>query len=151
MGLDAVIFGWIGTFSQLNGDSYPAVKTLLRELEGRGYRLGLVDIVDSDNNCMENLRIFGLLPHFSSVGIVPKTTKAAYRDFIRDLGSIPSRTAVVDNHITHGVAVGNELGCTTFLVKTGTSNRKNPGGKNGQPTYTIKTTEDVLEYLPEIE
>ena len=74
-------------------------------------------------------------------------TEKHFLQCMKEIGTTPQETAVIDDRTVRGIKVGNQLGCMTFWVQKGKFADELPNEDTGEPTYRIDTIKDLLKYL----
>ncbi|MFC1775213.1 HAD family hydrolase [Nanoarchaeota archaeon] len=145
--IDGIIWDWIGTIYERNKGLYPWSRKVLVGLK-QHYRFGLVTIAKHGIlKRREELEETGVLHLFDSVIIDTIKTPEHYLRCMREMGTAPERTAIVDDRTIRGIKIGNQLGFPTFWIQKGEYALEIPNEETGDPTYRINTIEDLLELL----
>ena len=145
--IKGIIFDWVETLSEGSRKPFSYSEKVLKELKPK-YKLGLVSLAGHGNNeRREDIKISGLKSYFCSVIIETIKNSEMYLRCMKEMGTIPKTTAIVDDRTVRGIKIGNELGCETFWVKRGPYENELPNEETGQPTHIIKSVEDLLTIL----
>jgi FMN phosphatase YigB (HAD superfamily) len=87
------------------------------------------------------------MDYFDSVIIDVSKTSQHYIKCMREMGTTPETTAIVDDRTARGIKVGNQLGCKTFWIQRGEYSHEMPNQETGEPTYRIDSIEDLLRIM----
>jgi FMN phosphatase YigB (HAD superfamily) len=143
---NAIIFDWIGTLYERNVGLYPSSEKVLRELKPH-YKLGLVSMGKDPEERKVDVAKSGIADLFDSIIISNAKTHEQYLECIAKLGSIPENTCIVDDRTIRGIMFGNQLGCKTYWIYAGEYGSEFPNKETGEPTYRIRSVEDLLMVL----
>lgn len=148
MDIGVIIFDWIGVLSAgSKGGIFPYSQRVLQELKPK-YKLGLVSLAGFGNERrVKDIEESGLKRYFDS--IVVDTTKKPehYTQCMNELESYPESTLIVDDRTVRGIQIGNKLGCKTCWVMYEKYLHETPNEETGEPTYRIKSIENIFEVL----
>ena len=146
--IEAIIFDWIGTLSAgSKGGVYPYSEKVLKYLKPK-YKIGLVSLAGFGiKKRREDIIKSGLFKYFDSIIISTLKTPEIYIRCMGELGTVPGATAIIDDRTVKGIKIGNNLGLQTFWVRDSIFDPSPPNKKTGNPTYTIKSVEDLLKIL----
>ncbi|MFH1377083.1 MAG: HAD hydrolase-like protein [Candidatus Woesearchaeota archaeon] len=146
--IKGIIFDWVKTLSSGSRSLFPYSERVLKECKKRGYKLGLISLAGRGiEERWEDFRVTGILKYFDSVLVGGEKTEEQFLQCMKEMGTTPETTAIVDDRSIRGIAIGNSLGCTTFWIQKGKWAHEAPNKETGEPTYRINTIEDLLTYL----
>jgi len=147
--IKAVIFDWFGTLINKETRSlFPYSKQVLQELKNRGYELSLISLALTKEKRLAEIKESGISHYFSNIFVGTVKNPEQYMQCINLMNSSPGLTAIVDDRISRSsIIIGNQLGCKTFLIDNGFYERMVPIAETGEPTYKIKSVEDLLNIL----
>lgn len=149
--MKAIIFDWMGTLYEKNKGLYPYSEEVLKNLK-QGCKLGLVSIAKSGlEKRKQELESSGIMPYFDSVIVDISKTAEHYLRCMREMGTTPETTAIVDDRTLRGIMIGNQLGCKTFWIQKGEYAHELPNEETGRPTFIINSVKDLLELVNELE
>ena len=146
--IKGIIFDWVETLSDGSRELYPYTKKVLEELRGRGYKLGLVSLAGKGNkNRKEDVESTGVWSYFDSIIIETRKDAEMYLRCMKEMGTTPKTTAIIDDRTVRGIKIGNEIGCITYWVQSPKYIHETPNKETGEPNYKINTIEDLLRLL----
>lgn len=142
--IEAVIFDWVGTLYQFEGNGlFPYSERILKELQPK-YKLAVISKAVSDN-VETRLRQIEEIKHYFRVIIVDRQKNMAqYISCIHRMVVRPMDTLIVDDRMDRGIRIGNRLSCQTAWIQQGKYAAIVPNEETGQPTYRINSIEDLL-------
>ncbi len=146
VGIKAIIFDFIGTLYDFDGNPFPFSEKVLKELNPR-YKLAVISKAKPESTQKRLRQIGELGDYFEKVVVDSVKTKGHYLDCINSLGVLPEETLIVDDRMIRGVEIGNKLGCQTYWIQNGKYAHETPNAETGEPTRTIKSVEDLLTLL----
>ncbi len=144
--IEAIIFDWIGTLVDRNGDVLPSVNITLRRL-GRRCNLGLISKADDVKARRREIEESGLSGYFDPIIVDKSKEKKHYIECMRGMGVEPSKTAVVGDRASREIAIGNQLRCTTFWIQEGDRSWDAPNQETGEPNYRINSIQELSPYI----
>jgi len=145
--IQGIIFDWIGTLYERNKGLFPYSVRVLQELKPK-YRFGLVSFARNGIEARrKELEESGILHLFDSVIVDTTKTSEHYLRCMKEMGTTPKTTAIVDDRTIRGITAGNRLGCETFWIQQGEHTHEIPNEETGEPTYRINSIEDLLKIL----
>jgi len=144
--IEAIIFDWIGTLYERGKGLFFYSERVLKELKPK-YKLAVISKTVSDN-IETRLKQINEIRHYFDI-IIADTEKTAeqYIECIQKLKVKPKNTLVVDDRTNRGIQIGNRLGCQTAWIQEGEYAHETPNEETGEPTYRIKSIENLLEIL----
>ena len=144
--IEAIIFDWIGTLYERGRGLFPCSEQILERLHKK-YKLAVISKTVSDN-IETRLKQINEIRHYFDI-IIADTEKTAeqYIECIQKLKVKPKNTLVVDDRTNRGIQIGNRLGCQTAWIQEGEYAHETPNEETGEPTYRIKSIENLLEIL----
>jgi len=148
MKIEGIIFDWIGVLSAgSKGGVYPYSKRVLKELKPN-YKLGLVSLAGFGNEKrIKDIDESGLRDYFNSIVVDTTKTIEHYLRCIEEMKLTPETTLIVDDRTIKGISIGNRLGCKTCWVMEKKYLHETPNEKTGEPTYRIKSVEELLSVI----
>lgn len=136
--LKAVIFDWVGTLYERLEAPYPWSKETLLKLKQK-YKLGLVTLAAQGKKQRESeIENSGLKHLFDAVVIEETKNEEEYIKCMKDLGTKPEETAVVDDQMGR-LKVAATLGCQVYWVN-------HRGEETGEVTR-IETVQDLVTLI----
>ncbi len=141
-----IIFDWIGTLYDKQNGIFPEARKVLLALRPH-YRLGLVSLAHHRKKRESQLRESKLRNYFDAIIIATKKTPDYYQWCMREMGSTPATTTVVDDRITRGIAIGNQLGCTTCWIMNPKYADEGPNEDYDPPHYSLHSLDGLLHIL----
>ena len=145
--IKAIIFDWVGTLYQFDGKGlFPYSEKVLKKLEHK-YKLAVISKAVSDNVENRLKQINSIKGYFNVIIADIDKTSEQYIESMRKLKVKPENTLVVDDRMDRGIQIGNKVRCKTAWIKNGKYAGIVPNKEIGQPTYIIKSIEDLLKIL----
>ena len=149
---------WSETQIALSADLIPGADEMVRELNRRGYPLGLV--ADGPTGTFRNiLTQHGLFDLFSVRAIsgevgVEKPDPAMFLTALNGLG-IPKgdygRVIMVGNHLARDIRGANALGLISVWLDWAPRRPKVPADRAEQPDHTIRLPLELIELIDQLE
>jgi len=145
---NGIIFDWIGTLYERDKGVFPFSEKVLTALKPK-YKLGLITLAPEgkEEQRGEELNSSGLLDYFDSIVIDIEKTPEQFLRCMRELGTTPETTAIVDDRVDRGIQIGNQLVCDTYWINSGDRSHILPDNTTGEPTYTIHDIRGLLTLL----
>ena len=132
----------------------PDVKPTIIELDKRGYVLGIISNVITEQEIPDWLEEEGLTPYFKSVLLSSvfgrrKPAPEIYWEAARRLGVEPSKCVYVGDNPVRDVEGAQRagFGMVIILVEPDTLKKEPPTGEH-KPDYLIQTCTDLLDIFP---
>ena len=124
----------------------------MRYCQDHGYRLATVSFVSTGANfTLEEKTIViekSTLRKYFEVALVTDQNKDDALDVIVAHFGIPRESIyIVDDRIIRGIRYGNKCGHPTIWFQNGKFANELPNETTGQPTYTIKSLDELLKLL----
>lgn len=139
-----IIFDWIGTLAISSEELFPYSEKVLRKLHA-DYKLGLISITKFDiNKHRKEIKSSGLSQYFRHVITDVIEYPEQYSECMKKMGTNPETTLVV-NYGAEGIEIGNQLGCETIWIRSGTN--EFPNVETGQQGRIISSIEDLIKIL----
>ena len=111
--IEGIIFDWVGTLYKRGEGIFPWSAHVLQTLKP-SYKLGLVSIAkEGVAQRKQELGSSGILHYFDAVIVDVSKGDEQYLACMRQLGTQPETTAIVDGRTVRGIGVGKRLGCVT--------------------------------------
>ena len=145
--MEGIIFDWMGTLYKRNYGLFPYSEKVLQKLKLK-YKLGLVSIAKEGIEIRKKeLENSGIVYLFDSVIVDTSKNLKHYLRCMKEMGTEPKTTKIIDDRTLRGIKVGNQLGCQTFWIQKGEYAHEIPNKETGKPAYTINSIEDLLLIL----
>jgi len=133
----------------------PDVNHVVTELDGRGYKLGIIANTITETEIPDWMEAAGLTSYFKSVVLsskvrIRKPNPEIYWEAARRIGVEPSKCAYVGDNPVRDVEGAQKagFGMVIILVEPDTLKKEPPTGEH-KPDYLIQTCTDLLDIFPE--
>ena len=97
--IQAIIFDWVETLSKGKRTLFPYSEKILKILK-KDYKLGLISLAGhGKEQRADDIKSTGIEHYFDSLIIAEEKTPEMYLQCIKELGSTPETTAIVDDEV----------------------------------------------------
>lgn len=146
----AIIFDWGRTlWDNDNGVLFPDSKEILEYLKGKGYRMAVLSISAPEffEKKYETIRNSGLASYFDKILVSTKKEKEEIDEINKVWNFEYKDIAIIGDQVIREVAIANNLGMESILVKRGKFADQIPTKETGFPTHTISTVSELKSIL----
>ena len=159
MNIKAIVFDWGGVFVDAETkERYPDTREILQYLKDEGYRLGLVVIASKFDERKKQIEESDLRSFFEIFLIGPLVPEQIWdsnfkgKDTLYDqanqyFGLPHDQVVIIDDRTVRGIRYANQNGHPSIWVCRGKFSHQLPNEETGQPTYTIKSLQELIKII----
>jgi len=122
-------------------------KETLDALKTRGIKMDLISLSKNPDARKVQIKEADLEHFFDCVIVDTEKSEVQYFACMHLMNSDVRTTLIVDDRTRRGIKIGNAISCQTAWIERGDYAHELPNEETGQPTYTIKTVNEILPFI----
>jgi FMN phosphatase YigB (HAD superfamily) len=164
MDIKAIIWDWSRTlYDSDNQTEFQAAEDILKYCQDKGYRLALISLVTPDGAVPdlvkrdEEIERSPLKKYFEIIKTVASRESSSnsnvlekdllFKEIASQLNLRPEEILIVDDRTIRGIKYANQHGHPSIWLQQGKFASELPNAATGQPTYTVKSLEEIKNIL----